>query len=303
MSLWYDIEADWDYGYVSASTDGGATWENLVGTTTAGDPITTTDSPNGQNFGNGFTGSSGGWLDAVFDASAFAGQDVLIQFRYRTDGAVANPGFMVDDIAVGDFTSNAEPGDEAQWTLEGFSQTTGTETVATFNAYVAEYRQYRLNDFFLKPGPYEFTFADLPNYVEHFPYQDGLLVSYWDNYHTDNNTSQHPGEGLILPIDAHPELLVASSGNYERARVQVYDATFTLSKTDKITLNSYDRATGEQFGPKTHPGLPGVSVFDDSDTYWYPEVPGLGVILPDTGTQIRIDRNIGVRMQVTVTSG
>lgn len=295
MQMWYDIEVDWDYGYVRASADGGATWENLAGS------ITTNDDPNGQNFGNGITGASGGWVDAVFDASAYAGQNILLQLRYWTDGAVSNPGFLVDNIAVGDFASNAEPGDEAQWAIDGFSQTTGTETTLSFNAYVAEFRQYRLNDFYLKTGPYNFSFVDRPDFVEHFPYQDGLLISYWDNFWTDNNTSQHPGEGLILPIDAHPDPLIAPDGSPWRARVQAYDSTFTKSPTDEITL-SY-KAGDVQYGPTTYGGYPGVSVFDDSNSYWSPETPFASVITPDTGTQIRIDRNIGIKMQVTVTTG
>ncbi len=37
MSLWYQIELDWDYAYVSVSTDGGATWVNLEGNVTTND--------------------------------------------------------------------------------------------------------------------------------------------------------------------------------------------------------------------------------------------------------------------------
>ena len=50
---WYDIEDDWDYGYIMASTDGGTTWTPL---TTAD---TTEENPNGNNFGPALTGCSG----------------------------------------------------------------------------------------------------------------------------------------------------------------------------------------------------------------------------------------------------
>ena len=79
----YDIELDWDYAYVVVSTDGGATW--------AGAPtnLSTTTSPNGQNLGNGITGTtSGAWVDLTADLSAYGG-NVLLGFRYWTDGAVA----------------------------------------------------------------------------------------------------------------------------------------------------------------------------------------------------------------------
>ncbi|MGI8515022.1 MAG: hypothetical protein ACR2NT_07725 [Acidimicrobiia bacterium] len=136
MSLWYQIELDWDYAYVSVSTDGGATWVNLEGN------VTTNDNPNGQNFGNGITGSSGDWVAAEFGMSAYAGQTVQLQLRYWTDGAVVEPGILADEITLGSFFSGAEPGDEANWTLDGWRVTDGSEEVSSFNAYVAEVRQY-----------------------------------------------------------------------------------------------------------------------------------------------------------------
>lgn len=197
MSLWYQIELDWDYAYVSVSTDGGATWVNLEGN------VTTNDNPNGQNFGNGITGSSGDWVAAEFGMSAYAGQTVQLQLRYWTDGAVVEPGILADEITLGSFFSGAEPGDEANWTLDGWRVTDGSEEVSSFNAYVAEVRQYLGYDHGLLTGPYNFSFVAKPDWVEHFPYQNGLLIWYWNDYYTDNNTSQHPGAGLILPVDSH----------------------------------------------------------------------------------------------------
>ena len=52
--LWHDIEDGWDFGYVAASTDNGQTWTTLEGS------YTTTDDPQGQSQGNGYTGRSGG---------------------------------------------------------------------------------------------------------------------------------------------------------------------------------------------------------------------------------------------------
>jgi immune inhibitor A len=52
--LWYDIEADYDYGFVGVSTDGGKTYTSLQGR------HTTTEDPQGANWGNGYTGTSGG---------------------------------------------------------------------------------------------------------------------------------------------------------------------------------------------------------------------------------------------------
>jgi immune inhibitor A len=270
------IEVDWDYAYLVVSTDGGASWQNVQTS------LSTNSDPNGQNFGFGITGNSGGWVDLTADLSAFSG-DVMLGFRYWTDGATVEPGFMVDDIQI-----TNHPLDDAEsdfgWTFDGFRKTTGSETASYFNAYVAEFRQYSGYDANLEVGPYNFGFQDNPmlgNYVEHFPYQDGLLINYWDTSQSDNNTRVHPGAGLILPIDAHPENMIRADGGDWRGRIQAYDSTFGFEPTQELTLHWNSQ-------PSYHPSQPAVPVFDDNIQYWNPETPVLGVINPHTGTQIRI---------------
>lgn len=266
----FDIELDWDYAYLT------------VNGTNVHTNLSTNTSPNGQNFGEGITGSTGGnWVTLTADLSAYAGQTVTLGFRYWTDGAVAPPGFMVDEIAIsGQAVDGAES--NAGWTFNGFKVTTGTEVGFYFNAYVAEFRQYRDYDTGLQTGPYNFGYLNtLPDWVEHFPYQDGLLISYWDSSFTDNNTSEHPGGGLILPIDAHPNALVRPDNLKWRARVQAYDSTFSLGPTDGITLHINGVAS-------VIPSLPGVPKFNDSTDFWDPTTPLANVITPNTGTTIRI---------------
>jgi immune inhibitor A len=275
MQLWTNIEQDWDYFYVSVSANNGATWTNLAGNRT------TNTNPNGQNFGNGVTGSTGTFVPATFNISAFAGQTVLLRLRYWTDVAVAGLGVLADDISVGGFTDGAEATPNG-WTLAGFSRSTGTETSSHFHAYLSEFRQYRDYDDGLRTGPYNFGFLNtLPDWVEHFPYQDGLLIHYWDTTQDDNNTSVHPGEGLILPIDAHPTPLVRSTGIVWRSRVQSYDSTFGLEPTDPIILH--------QLGVQNlHPSLPPVPAFNDLNDYWFPAAPLASVRVPRTGTVIEV---------------
>lgn len=285
LSAWvnYQIELDWDYAYLT------------VNGTPVATSLSTGSNPNGQNFGNGITGASAGWVNLTADLSAFAGQTVTIGFRYWTDGAVVEPGFMVDDIAI---TGQAPDDAESNfgWTFNGFKTTTGTETAFFFNAYVAEFRQYRDYDKGLETGPYNFGFLNtLPDWVEHFKYQDGLLVSYWDSSFTDNNTSQHPGGGLILPIDSHPNALMRPNSTPWRARVQAYDSTFTLAPTDGMTLH----VNGVN---SVIPSLPGVKLFDDNTDFWDPTTPLANVMTPNTGTIIEI-RSISAQgsfMQVQV---
>ncbi|UCC78828.1 MAG: immune inhibitor A [Candidatus Zixiibacteriota bacterium] len=90
--LWYSIEPDYDYGYVSLSTDGGVTFVNLEGN------VTTNYNPHGLNQGNGITGSSNGWVQGVFPLSDYPGQFAQLAIRYVTDGGLAYPGLYADDF-------------------------------------------------------------------------------------------------------------------------------------------------------------------------------------------------------------
>ena len=87
-----------------------------------------------------------------------------------------------------------ETGDPA-WVFDGFRNVTQTITQATRpNYYIAENRVYWGYDKSLKTGPYNFGFLDDPdrqNWVEHFLYQNGLLVWYLDYSYPDNNVGDY----------------------------------------------------------------------------------------------------------------
>ncbi len=283
----YDIETDWDYAYVTV--DGTSVHTNL----------STNTNPHSQNFGEGITGDSGGnWVALTADLSAFAGQTVEIGFRYWTDVAAVEPGFQVDAVEIpGQPFDGAES--DAGWTFDGFRTTTGSETLAFFNAYVLENRQYIGYDRSLDVGPYNFV-PGSSTFVEHFPYQDGLLISYWDNSHSDNNVGDHPGEGLLLPVDSHPGIETWNDGTQMRPRLQSYDSTFTKAATEAVSLQGPG-------GVKTITSKPGNSVFNDTlrdgdgtSIYWAPGHPSdnpsggryqaewNSVNVPDTGTIVRV---------------
>ncbi len=264
----WHIETCWDYAYLQVSTNGGTSWTNIQ--TSA----STTDDENGQNNGFGITGVSGQpkvcdslsgapqWVNVTANLSAYANSTVQLQFHYETDPAVVGDGFGFDELAItGLPTDGAET--DTGWTFAGFSRTTGTTITPFFNAYVLENRQYIGYDKALQVGPYNFGFPATPNLVEHFPYQDGLLISYWDSSYHDNNVGDHPGEGLILPVDSHPQIETWTNGSQMRPRIQSYDSTFTTTRTDAVTL--HDPVAGVA---KTIASKPGVNVFDDSRSYW-----------------------------------
>ena len=112
---WYDIETDWDYGYVEISTDGGKSWTILQ------TPHSATSNPSGNAYGPGYTGASAGWIEESLDISAYAGQEVHIRFEYVTDDAVNRSGWTIDDISIPEigFSDDGEAGSN-DWQAEGF---------------------------------------------------------------------------------------------------------------------------------------------------------------------------------------
>jgi immune inhibitor A len=284
----YNIELDWDYAYLVVSTDGGATWTGLETN------LSTTTDPNGQNLGYGITGVSSGWVDLTANLPA---GDVLLGFRYWTDPNTGGFGFMVDDIQITGYDLDGAEAD-AGWTFDGFKVTSGTESAFFNHYYVLEYRSYWGYDKNLQVGPYNFGFLDNPllgDWVEHLPYQDGLLINYWDTSQRNNQVRRHPGQGLLLPVDAHPTAMIRADGGVWRNRMQTYDSTFTLEPTDAITLHWRSQ-------PSYHPSLPAVSMFDDRLSYYDPLNPWGSVIVPNTGTQVRIQSisALGNFMQIQV---
>lgn len=99
----YDIEDGWDYGYVQVSTDGGTTWTNIAGNiTTNDDPYVELNDGVPINKGNGITGTtSGNWVDAHFDLSAYSGQTVKIRFDYVCDLYTYGTGWNFNNVSVG----------------------------------------------------------------------------------------------------------------------------------------------------------------------------------------------------------
>ncbi|MEV5004112.1 immune inhibitor A domain-containing protein [Streptomyces sp. NPDC055692] len=293
---WYDIEANYDFLYTEVSTDGGANYTALDGTAN-GQPI-----PRDGSGNPALHGSVDGWKKLSYSLDAYAGQKIQLRFRYQTDGGVALKGFTADQITLTAdgstvFADDAESADPA-WTANGFSRIGASFTKDYKQYYIAENRQYVSYDTTLETGPYNFGFADRPDWVEHFPYQNGLLIWKWDTSEADNNTSRHPGTGRILPVDSHPDALRWSDGTLMRNRIQTYDSTFSLYGTDGITLHK----AGVQTKIKSSKG---VSVFNDrANTYYDPANPAGGVKITDTNTKIKITKEAkdGSTMEIEIGS-
>jgi len=89
----YGAEFGFDYGYVQVSTDGGATYTSIAGDKTVDAPL-----------GPGLNGTTNGFEPHSYDLSAYAGQTILLAFRYVSDGGVNEGGLKLDDITLGGTT-------------------------------------------------------------------------------------------------------------------------------------------------------------------------------------------------------
>jgi hypothetical protein len=122
FALWFDIERDFDYGYVMASSDGGISWQTLKG------KYTTDTNPNGTNLGNGYTGVSTNngdiatWVPESMDLSPYAGKEILLRFEYITDDGYNAQGLAVDDIRIPqlDYLETGEVAGDGEWAMDGF---------------------------------------------------------------------------------------------------------------------------------------------------------------------------------------
>jgi len=274
----YAIEAGADHLYIEASADG-ATWTPLEGTV------------DGAAFGHDGAGrpaidgsTRGAWVDLTVQLpAAFVGGHTSVRLHYVTDGGLAEGGFFGDDLTiVADGVPASTDGGEAAstWRLEGFRAVATTETGLYDNYYIAAHRSHVSYDRYLKTGPYSFGYI-LPNLVDHYAYQEGLLVSYWDTSFADNDTGTHPGGGRNLYVDAHPRPFLNVRGAPWGAGVQVYDAPFGLTRTDSLSLH-VNGVVSNVDGQDAQP------LFDDTQKFFYDELPNHGVKLPATGAKIRV---------------
>ncbi|MCA1648139.1 MAG: immune inhibitor A, partial [Chloroflexi bacterium] len=115
FQAWYDLEDQFDYVYLSASRDGGRTWQILPGV------HTTPDSATGNNYGSGWTGSSGAtWVDEDVDLTPLVGSDSLLRFDYVTDQSYNGQGFAFRDVSVPSLEVDEPGAIETPWQAEGW---------------------------------------------------------------------------------------------------------------------------------------------------------------------------------------
>ncbi|HEY2832542.1 MAG TPA: hypothetical protein VGJ14_08965 [Sporichthyaceae bacterium] len=91
----WSMEDGFDWGYTVISTDDGKTYRTLGNANTK---PTRDPAPDGQ----ALTGSSPIATPQTFDLAPYAGQSVILGFRYVSDPLVNAGGWYIDDVKVGD---------------------------------------------------------------------------------------------------------------------------------------------------------------------------------------------------------
>ncbi len=102
---YYDLESNYDYGYVEISQDGGNTWHRI---------------------GETFSGSSEGWERVEIDLRDYSGT-VRIRFRQTSDYSITYEGWYIDDVSVEEW-----PGPDIFVSPLSFDITLEPDTVDTF---------------------------------------------------------------------------------------------------------------------------------------------------------------------------
>ena len=173
LNFWsyYEIEEDWDYGYVEVHDLDTDQWYTLPGlkTVTTLPVFPPQNNPNCpsqfepsyyffSSKWNAFTGFSGPMYEEEMNLTAFAGHTIELYFTYWTDQFTLELGWYVDDIAIPElgFFDDVESG-PTDWTYNGWSITTPPPslngTVLSFS--IEHYDSYSAGSLKVKSTSYD----------------------------------------------------------------------------------------------------------------------------------------------------
>jgi immune inhibitor A len=139
FTTYFDIEGDWDYGYVEVYDQNTGEWYTLDAAGTVDYVAHSQDNPNTpdereptayETAGrwHAFTGYSGGWIPVSMNLTPFAGHDIDLYFTTWQDGAFTLQMMYVDDIEIPEigFFDDVEAGEDG-WTSTGWYVTDGIQ--------------------------------------------------------------------------------------------------------------------------------------------------------------------------------
>jgi immune inhibitor A len=272
FDAWWEIEDDWDYGYVMIN---GELQRDMDG-------IFVDTNPNGNNLGWGLTGASGDAMPLNFDLSAFAGQVVTLTLRYKTDTAVSYQGWWIDNVTVAgtlvDDFEQAEDPDFPGWTNSDPGWYVAPMDRLYTRYYLAELRSDTKYDA-MATTAYVTTYSDEDEWnVERVPYNIPAVLLYFRNTKYGGSYALRPNSGdppslgpkyQLLVVDMHPNPLrfVDADGVVRTLnnRSASYDSGLTLQDTKPFTITQVYGVTG---GPYTFPARDAVASFDDGIGYY-----------------------------------
>lgn len=132
----YEIEEDWDYGYVEVYDNDTGLWTTLAGAGTITNLAHPQDNPNTPDerepmtyalngTWNAFTGESGGWVPVTMDLTPFAGHNIDLYFSTWQDGAFTLQMMYIDDISIPEIGYFDDVEGDSDWTSTGWEITDG----------------------------------------------------------------------------------------------------------------------------------------------------------------------------------
>nr|WP_231620592.1 immune inhibitor A domain-containing protein [Pseudoalteromonas sp. NSLLW24] len=235
----------------------------------------------GDSFFNSDAKQPNGYLTHKFDLSAYAGQMIDLKIEYITDANTHYYGFVVDDMRIEQsdtliWQNNAQ--DQINTEFNGFEKI-GSYTYASPSHYYLQLRSY--------------TGVDSSLQAEQ--YSPGLLLWYSNESQADNNTTEHPGSGFALVVDADQRSINKGSTQTPAASaIQIRDAAFSLYP-QRAGLGDDD--------------LSAITEFTDKTDYSFSAQQSSGVALPQVGFGFNIisqsadSEDIEVELNYDVTKG
>ncbi len=285
----YGIEESWDFLWIMASADNGATWKFLTNGNSVydhdpgwiGGYYGLPDDLAAEGIG-GFTGYSASFPDyqkESFDITSFIGKHVLLRFWYMTDWGTVYEGPFVDNIEVicddGSttpsllFADNGEAGGD-NWQYESTWEYSNGYKEFSHNYYL-QWRNVSAS------GGYDSCLGD--SRWRFGPANTGLLVWYNNNNYKDNEIFNYVGDypafgpkGRMLVVDANPEPYrdpgkvtfgFPNEGANLPHRSLMRDAPFSLWDSVDFTM-SLDYSTTTS----VYKGRPAVNTFADYNGYY-----------------------------------
>ena len=123
-AIYHEIEAGYDFAYLSISTDGGQTWQGLE--TAAMQGISPDDDPSDSAFTERFyTSNSHEWVQETADLTPYVGQTVHLRFEYITDPILTFGGLALDNISIPEIGFYDDAEGKQNWEAIGFVAATG----------------------------------------------------------------------------------------------------------------------------------------------------------------------------------